>query len=193
MRRRVLFVGGAPGPAMPIDVPLDAGDATPLSIATDGTNIVAANQDRVQFLAPDGRLLATQVLAGTVAEGALASGAGDVVAAYRDATLQHAFSRVRIDGIGAPSPAPFGDSDDRVRIGNADRFIIVTRISPTSGRTLAWLFEPDLMTYVGSSIDLSGSMGTPSRATFAATSGGAIAVVASFRGGITGNVLSCGF
>lgn len=171
--------------------PLLAGDAGPF-LADDGERLVATSGDaRIDFLAPDGSILATQTLPGPFASGqAIASSGGAVVAAYRD-SFDHNLTTVTTSTIRAPSAAPFGMREDILSVHTLTEGVLVTRIDASEPR--AWILAPDLRTYLATFTggQLSPIARAPDRMSAASDVEGTSAILSSYEGVSAAALLRC--
>jgi hypothetical protein len=163
----------------------------PPSLSDDGTNIAVTNgATQLDFLQTNGSPVGTQTVTGNFAAGALASGAGVVNTAYRDA-FDHSLVAFTPSTMTSPVAAPFGSSTDEVTLRSVPEGILVLRRSST--QVHAWILATDLLTYLATytADSLSPETIGPLRVSAANTQSGLSAILSSYDGTSYAALLSC--
>lgn len=154
---RYVYVVDALGSRMPFGVPhAPTMSPTPLAIASDGTSIAVTSDDAtVRFFSDSGTEVGSQTLPGGFPDGSpLASGAGDVVAAYHD-SFDLSIVRVRPTLLGTARPLSGGGVGDRVALAAVPAGVVVGRWGFSTAT--ATIYSGDLTSFVRDAIDLTGS------------------------------------
>ena len=185
---RSVYVIDSLGSRMPFTVPhMPTMSPSALAVASDGTNLAVTSDDAtVRFFSDTGTEVGSQTLPGGFPAGApLASGTGDVVAAFRDA-FDVSIVRVRPTLLGTARPLSGGGMADNVTLATVSTGVVVGRWSFSTATAI--IYTPDLTSFVHDTIELTGGMPDIAHVSVAGIAG-ATAVLAS-RGMSSGGVAS---